>query len=286
MSRLIVVLIGCTLVVSPMLSSGAGHALAQEPAASSSKQPAQGSATTAAGQQATPVVPTTTVEEAQNPKELTAKASYILGYNTAKNLSRQGIEIDQTEMQTGIKAALDGSDSKYSPEEVQTIMEAYQKLLQTQAQAKMEKLSADNRVAGDAYRKEFGTKEGVKQLEKGVQYQILTAGSGEALDPSGKVLVHYTGMLTDGTVFDTSLKPKRGLPVSPVPMAVSGARLIPAFGQVLSKMKVGSKWRVCIPPEQAYGVRGTGRNGPIGPNATLVFEIEVMEKVEAPATAK
>lgn len=289
MSRLIVVLIGCTLVVSLMLSSGAGHALAQEPAAgqaSSSKQPAQGSASTAAGQQATPVVPTTTVEEAQNPKELTAKASYILGYNTAKNLSRQGIEIDQTEMQTGIKAALDGSDSKYSPEEVQTIMEAYQKLLQTQAQAKMEKLSADNRVAGDAYRKEFGTKEGVKQLEKGVQYQILTAGSGEALDPSGKVLVHYTGMLTDGTVFDTSLKPKRGLPVSPVPMAVSGARLIPAFGQVLSKMKVGSKWRVCIPPEQAYGVRGTGRNGPIGPNATLVFEIEVMEKVEAPATAK
>ena len=89
-------------------------------------------------------------------------------------------------------------------------------------------------------------------------------------------------MLSDGTVFDTSLKPKRGLPVSPVPMAVSGARLIPAFGQVLPKMKVGSKWRVCIPPEQAYGVRGTGRNGPIGPNATLVFEIEIMEKAKTP----
>ena len=122
----------------------------------------------------------------------------------------------------------------------------------------------------------------MKQLENGIQYEVLTAGEGEALDPSGKVLVHYTGMLSDGTVFDTSLKPKRGLPVSPVPMAVSGARLIPAFGQVLPKMKVGSKWRVCIPPEQAYGVRGTGRNGPIGPNATLVFEIEIMEKAKTP----
>lgn len=285
MSRLIVVLTGCTLVVSLMLSSGASHAVAQEPAtgqASSSKQPAQGSASTAAGQQANPVVPTAVVEQAQDPKDLAAKASYILGYNYVKNLSRQGIEIEQAEMVTGIQAATGGAESKYSPEEVRTIMEAYQKVLQTQAQAKIEKLSADNRAAGDAYRKEFGTKEGVKQLENGIQYEVLTAGEGEALDPSGKVLVHYTGMLSDGTVFDTSLKPKRGLPVSPVPMAVSGARLIPAFGQVLPKMKVGSKWRVCIPPEQAYGVRGTGRNGPIGPNATLVFEIEIMEKAKPP----
>ena len=94
-------------------------------------------------------------------------------------------------------------------------------------------------------------------------------------------MVHYTGKFTDGTVFDSSMKRGR-----PVPMSVSGAGLIPAFGKVLPNMKVGSKWRVCIPSEQAYGVRGSGRNGSIGPNETLVFDIEVVEKVEAPAAKK
>jgi FKBP-type peptidyl-prolyl cis-trans isomerase len=166
---------------------------------------------------------------------------------------------------------------------VKTILGAYQKLLQKQQQAKMEKESTENKAAGEAYQKEFAAKEGVKKIDNGIQYVVVKAGEGEALDPAEKVMVHYTGKFTDGTVFDTSLEPKRGRPVAPVPMAVSGARLIPAFGQVLPLMKVGSKWEVCIPAAQAYGVRGSGPRGPIGPNETLVFEIEVLEKVKAPA---
>jgi FKBP-type peptidyl-prolyl cis-trans isomerase len=122
----------------------------------------------------------------------------------------------------------------------------------------MEKESTENKAAGEAYQKEFAAKEGVKKIDNGIQYVVVKAGEGEALDPAEKVMVHYTGKFTDGTVFDTSLEPKRGRPVAAVPMAVSGARLIPAFGQVLPLMK-------------------------IGPNETLVFEIEVLEKVKAPA---
>lgn len=292
MSRLIVVPIGCMLVASFVLSFGVGQLTAQAPAtAQAAPQSAQGSATQGSDAkpagQATPVVPTATVEEEPDPETLAAKASYILGYNTAKkmvtDLGRQGIDVNKEQMLVGIQNAMGEMPSKYSPAEVKTILGAYQKLLQKQQQAKMEKESTENKAAGEAYQKEFAAKEGVKKIDNGIQYVVVKSGDGEALDPAEKVMVHYTGKFTDGTVFDTSLEPKRGRPVAPVPMAVSGARLIPAFGQVLPLMKVGSKWEVCIPAAQAYGVRGSGPRGPIGPNETLVFEIEVLEKVKAPA---
>jgi len=290
MSRLFVVPVCCSLIASLVLSLSVGHVTAQEPAAqaSASKEvtqatqgsEAKGSDSKAAAGSATPVVPTATVEEEQDPKMLATKASYILGFNTAKkmvtDLTRQGIDVDQDRMLAGIQDAMGGAQSKYSPEEVKSILTAYQKLLQKQQMEKMEKEGAENRKAGEAYQATFGKKEGVKPLENGIQYEVLKAGEGEALDPAGKVMVHYTGKFTDGTVFDSSMKRGR-----PVPMSVSGVGLIPAFGKVLPKMKMGGKWRVCIPSEQAYGVRGSGRNGSIGPNETLVFDIEVVEKVEA-----
>ena len=285
MSRLIVVPTGCMLVASFVLSFSVGQLIAQAPATAQGAS-SQGSST-AAAPQGTPVVPTASMEAEPDPATLAAKASYILGFNTAKkmvtDLTRQGIEVNQEQMLVGIQNAMGGMPSKYSPEEVKTILSAYQKMLQKQQQAKMEKESTENRAAGDAYQKEFAAKEGVKKIDDGIQYEVLTAGEGEALDPSGKVMIHYAGKFIDGTVFDTSLEPKRGRPAAPVPMAVSGAGLIPAFGKVLPLMKVGSKWRVCIPPEQAYSVRGSGPRGPIGPNETLVFEIEVVEKVAPPA---
>jgi len=286
MSRSLVSTIGCTLITLFVLSSGVGHVTAQEtatPQASASKAPAQGSDVKAAAGQATPVVPTTTVEEEPDPATLAAKASYILGFNTAKkmvtDLARQGIDVNQERMLVGIQDAMAGSQSKYSPEEVKVILGAYQKMLQKQQMVKMEKESTENRTAGDAYRKENGAKDGVTQLEGGIQYEVLTKGDGVALDQSGRVMVDYSGKFIDGTVFDSSLTPKRGRPASPVPMSVSGAGMIPAFAKILPKMTIGSKWRVCIPPELAYGVRG---QGPIGPNETLVFEIDIKEKVPAP----
>jgi FKBP-type peptidyl-prolyl cis-trans isomerase len=276
MSRSIVVPIGFLLIALFLSPCGIGSVLAQDPAAP--EAPAEPNAVPAS-----PVIPTATVEEEEDPATLAAKASYILGFNTARkmvmDLSNQGIDVDQGQMLVGIQDALKGKNIAYSPDEIRTILMAFQRTLQKKQMEKMEKAAAENRETGDAFRKENAAKEGVKETESGIQYEILTAGEGENLDSSYTVLVDYTGKFTDGTVFDTSLKSKGGRPPAPLPMKVSGAGVIPAFKEILPMMKVGSKWRLVIPPEMAYQVRG---QGPIGPNETLVFEIEIKEKVKTP----
>ena len=280
MLRLIVVPTCCLLVALLQLSSGTSQVIAQAPATCRRRYTP---ATPSAAEPASPQIPTAKVEEELDPATLATKASYILGFNTAKkmvnDLANQGVDVDQAQLLIGIQDALGGMKIKYSPDEVRSILMAYQGQLQKQQMAKMEKAASENRTKGDAYRKENGAKEGVKKTDSGIQYEILTAGEGDNLDKSEKVLVDYTGKFVDGTVFDTSLKGKRGRPPAPIPMAVSGAGVIPAFGEILPMMKVGSKWRVVIPPELAYQVRGSG---PIGPNETLVFEIDVKEKVKKP----
>lgn len=299
MSRLIVVPTGFLLVALFLLSCGIGHVTAQAPDAPAAPEatpaapeaapaaPEAAPAATEGADPASPLIPTATVEAEPDPATLASKASYILGFNTARkmvvDLSKQGVDVDQAKMLVGIQDALGGKQIAYSPDEIRSILMAYQKMLQKQQMAKMEKAAGENRVAGDAYRKENGAKEGVKETDSGIQYEILTAGEGDNLDPSETVLVDYTGKFVDGTVFDTSLKPKGGRPPAPMPMQVSGKGVIPAFGEILPMMKVGSKWRLCIPPELAYQVRGSG---PIGPNETLVFEIDIKEKVKKPTAAK
>ena len=280
MSRLIVVPIGLLLIALFLSSGGIGQVIAQAPDA-----PAAPS-TPSATEPGSPLIPPATIQEEPDPETLAAKASYILGFNTARkmvtDLNNQGIEVDQGEMLVGIQDALGGKKIAYTPDEVRSILMAFQKKLQKQKMDKLAKESEENRVAGDAFRKTNEAKEGVKKTESGVQYEVLAAGEGENLDPSETVLVDYTGKFIDGTVFDTSLKPKGGRPPAPLPMQVSGQGVIPAFKEILPMMKVGSSWRLTIPPEMAYQVRGSG---PIGPNETLVFEIEIKEKVESkPAT--
>ncbi len=277
MSRLIVVPTGSLLVALFLLSCGVVQVTAQVPDAAAPDT----AAVNDDADPASPQIPTATVGEEPDPATLAAKANYILGFNTARrlvsDLSRQGVDVDQEQILIGIQDAMSGKEIGYSTDEIRSIFTAYQKRVQKQQMEKMEKAAAENRVAGDAFRKENGAKEGVKETDSGIQYEILAAGEGENLDPSETVLVDYTGKFIDGRVFDTSLKPKGGMPPAPMPMAVSGARVIPAFAEILPMMKVGSKWRLCIPPELAYQVRGSG---PIGPNETLIFEIDIKEKVE------
>lgn len=231
--------------------------------------------------------PMATITEAPDPETLVAKSSFIVGFNYAsqvlQSMQQQGIEIDMEQFLKGVQTAVAGEDPGMSPDEIRSVMMAFQKQVEQQQIAKMTAAADANRKAGDEYRANNAKKEGVEELPSGVQYEVLKEGDGELPTADDTVLVEYTGMFIDGREFDSSLKPRGGMEPEPVPMPVSAEGLIKGFGEVFPLMKVGSKWRVTIPPESAYQVRG---RGPIGPNETLVFEIEVHEIMdEAPGAA-
>lgn len=193
------------------------------------------------------------------------KFSYAMGYRLARDLMQQGVnEIDPGALAAGVREAMAGESFRFSPEEIRAAMTAYRESVVE----KRTRLAVENKDAGDAFLAANAKRDGVRELGNGVQYEILTAGSGEKPAADAKVKVHYTGTLIDGTEFDSSRA--RGEPTE-----LSIGDVIPGWKQALTEMPVGSRWMVWIPPEQAYGVRGAG--AVIGPNETLVFDIELLE---------
>lgn len=136
--------------------------------------------------------------------------------------------------------------------------------------ARMEEEGAANREAGEAYLAENGAREGVTTTESGLQYEVLEEGDGPSPGPDDQVRIHYRGTLPDGTEFDSSYDGE------PVVFGVGG--VIPGFSEGLQLMEVGSSYRFVIPSDIAYGPQGSG--GVIGPDATLIFEVELFEIVE------
>ena len=195
------------------------------------------------------------------------KVSYILGMNIGSQFKANQVPLDETSFVSGIKTAMDGSEPKLT-KEMQKKMEEAQKA----EQAKLEADSAKNKEEGDKFLAENGKKAGVITTKSGVQYEVLTEGKGEKPKATDTVTVDYVGTLIDGKEFDSSIK--RGEPAS---FAVNA--VIPGWTEALQLMPVGSKWRVVIPSDLAYGAGGTG--GDIGPNATLIFEI-TLHKIGAP----
>lgn len=197
------------------------------------------------------------------------KFSYAMGYRMARDLMQQGVSrVDPDALAVGVREAMAGEGFRFSPDEIRAVMGAYQEeLVEERTVAAMA-----NKDAGDAFLKANAEKEGVKSLGEGVQYKVLTEGSGEMPAADAKVKVHYTGSLIDGTEFDSSRA--RG---EPTELALDA--VIPGWQQALTRMPVGSRWMVWIPPEQGYGLRGAGTA--IGPNETLVFDIELIEVVKA-----
>ncbi len=195
------------------------------------------------------------------------KIGYAIGVDAARNFKRLGLDFD---LETLIKALHDvysGNKLLMSDEEMRTVMTAYQKEI-AQKQADASKIAAEkNKKEGDAFLAANKAKEGVITLPSGLQYKILKEGNGKKPTDADTVQVHYRGTLIDGTEFDSSIK--RGQPASfPV------KQIIPGWREALKLMPVGSKWQLFIPPELAYGARGAG--GDIGPNATLIFEVELL----------
>jgi FKBP-type peptidyl-prolyl cis-trans isomerase len=204
----------------------------------------------------------------------TAKSSYTLGQNFGNSIKRGAFEFDQAAMIQGLKDALAGNDPLLNQEEMSSIMRELTQKMQAAAQREQEsdpqraQLAEQNRTEGEAYLAENKNKPGVITTDSGLQYEVLAEGEGPQPTAASTVKVHYRGTLIDGKEFDSSYS--RGEPTTfPV------NRVIPGWTEALQMMKVGSKYRLAIPSYLAYGEGGAG--GMIGPNATLIFEVELLE---------
>jgi FKBP-type peptidyl-prolyl cis-trans isomerase FklB len=191
--------------------------------------------------------------------------SYAMGVQFAQLLKAQGVtQLDSAAFSAAIDDVLSGRSLRLSNDEMKQALRDQQRLLAEQrAQSAQARLQAESEfLATNAERSD------VVVLPSGVQYRVLETGSGERPGPEDKVRVHYQGTLLDGSVFDSSIK--RGKPAE-FPMA----GVIPGFREALSNMQVGDHWEVFIPSALAYGERGAGAN--IGPNETLVFDIQLLD---------
>lgn len=192
------------------------------------------------------------------------KFSYAFGINFTQSMMRQGAPLDADAVYMAIKDALSNSAPRLSAEAMDTALRsAAQK-----AGEKKKAMAGENLTKGKAFMDKNKAKKGVTTLPDGLQYEVLRDGTGAQPSADNTVKVHYTGTLIDGREFDSSKR--AGKPVS---FPVNG--VIEGWSKILPLMKVGARWLVTIPPELAYGVNGSG--AVIGPNETLVFEIELLD---------
>jgi FKBP-type peptidyl-prolyl cis-trans isomerase FklB len=195
------------------------------------------------------------------------KVSYGIGMTIGKNLKKDAVDVDADLVAKGLKDAFSGGNTLMTDEENRASMAKFQKeLMEKQAEAS-KKAAEKNRKEGEEFLAANGKKEGVVTLDSGLQYKVLKSGAGKTPGPTDKVETHYRGTLIDGTEFDSSYK--RGQTVT---FPVNG--VIPGWTEALQKMKEGDKWQLFVPSKLAYGERGAGRE--IGPNSTLVFEVELI----------
>ncbi len=195
------------------------------------------------------------------------KLGYSIGMDIGATLKRQAIDVDVDALTRGLRDSYAGGTTALTDEESREMIRGYQKQrMEKQAEA-MRQLGEKNRAEGEKFLAENAKKEGVKTLPSGLQYKVITPGTGKTPKATDTVVTQYRGMLIDGTEFDSSYK--RGEPAT---FPVSG--VIPGWTEALQLMKEGAKWQIFVPPNLAYGERGAGRE--IGPNATLVFDVELI----------
>ncbi len=207
------------------------------------------------------------------------KASYAIGLNIGKSMHKDSVDVDTSILLRGLKDGLAGAKPLMTDDEARAAMVTLQTDLRKKQEEKMLVQGDANKKEGEAFLAENKTKDGVVTLPSGLQYKILTEGAGPKPTATDTVVCNYKGTLIDNTEFDSSYK--HGQPAT---FPVSG--VIKGWTEALQLMPVGSKWQLFIPSELAYGARG-GPGGGIGPNATLVFEVELMSiqpkaEVQAP----
>jgi FKBP-type peptidyl-prolyl cis-trans isomerase FklB len=196
------------------------------------------------------------------------KASYVIGLDMGNSLKRNMVDVNPEIVAQGLMDALAGKKPLMTDQEMKETIVALQKDLQAKQQALAKALAEKNKKEGEAFLAENKKKPGVITMPNGLQYKILADGKGKSPKATDTVTVNYRGTLIDGTEFDSSYK--RGQPAT---FVVN--RVIPGWTEALQLMKEGSKWQLFIPSNLAYGEQGTP-GGPIGPNAVLIFEIELI----------
>ena len=194
------------------------------------------------------------------------KASYAIGMDIATSIKRNSVEVNPDVLSKAIKDVFTGQETQLTDQEAKTVLLDLQKEMQAKKQAESVALGNKNKTEGAAFLAENSKKEGVKTLPSGVQYKVITEGKGKSPGIADTVTVQYTGRLIDGTEFDSSHK--RGQPTT---FPLNG--VIKGWTEALQLMKEGGKWQIFIPPDLAYGEKG---GGPIGPNATLIFDVELI----------
>jgi FKBP-type peptidyl-prolyl cis-trans isomerase FklB len=251
--------IGSSMAQDAPAANTAPAPAAKTPAAKSAQTPAtkSGQATAAKKPGPAPLV-------LKTPKD---KASYAIGMNIGKGLHKDSVDVDPAILLRGLKDGMAGGKTLLTDDEAKSAMVAIQADLRKKQEAKMAIAGDANKKEGDEFLAQNKTKEGVVTLPSGLQYKILKEGTGPKPSASDSVVCNYKGTLIDNTEFDSSYK--RGQPATfPVGQVIKG------WTEALQLMPVGSKWQVFVPSDLAYGPRAPG--GAIGPNATLIFEIELL----------
>jgi FKBP-type peptidyl-prolyl cis-trans isomerase FklB len=242
---------------------------------------AQAQQTSASGAQTPPATkptPAPAAKPAQSPGDKPAapvlfksdeeRNSYAVGLNIGLGLRKQPVDLDAASVLLGMKDALSGSKPLLTPDEVGAALNELQGEVQKQQNAELQKAGEVNVKEGEEFLAANKTKDGVVTLPSGLQYKILTAGTGAKPTASDTVVCNYSGRLINGTEFDSSYK--RGKPAE---FPVGG--VIKGWTEALQLMPVGSKWQLYIPSDLAYGARGAG-GGAIGPNQALIFDVELI----------
>jgi FKBP-type peptidyl-prolyl cis-trans isomerase len=258
------------VLAAGVLLLGNAYCLAQQTPAATT-QPASPSKT----QHATPPKNTAKAGTSTAGKTQTAlalktqkdKFSYALGMNLGANLHKQSVPVDPNVMARGLKDALAGGKTLLTEEEARAAISAVQNDMREKQQAKMQVAGDANKKEGEAFLADNKSKEGVVALPSGLQYKVLKEGNGPKPTATDSVVCNYRGTLVNGVEFDSSTK--HG---GPATFPVNG--VIKGWTEALQLMPVGSKWQLFVPPDLAYAERGAG--GDIGPNATLIFEVELV----------
>jgi len=266
-----IVLAACALALGT-----AGASYAQQSTATTPSTPTKTQTTTGAtAKKSTGTSATKSSTAATTPRNVPGpplttdkqKQSYALGMNIGRGLSRQQVDVDPVVLARGLRDTLAGAKPLLTDEEAQTALTQLQTAVKTKEEAEAQKAGEANMKEGQDFLAENKTKDGVVTLSSGLQYKILTPGTGPKPTADDTVVCNYRGTFIDGTEFDSSYKRNQ-----PATFPVKG--VIKGWTEALQLMPVGSKWQLFIPPDLAYGSRGAG--GVIGPNKTLVFEVELL----------